>query len=166
MAPPALACNVCFPLFSRFTPHPATQPLRIVGHSLSRRPSALSWVELPRLPAQRYPLPPRLSPIPLTHSQSEPGSGVFRNHMTPAPSQVGLNANFCRLQSLGVGVNSRALLGGPNAPPAQAGGWGGSPRTLWIGKTSVTFGGRGLPSPVHIPGSWGLAPGWVGVIWL
>uniref|UniRef100_G3MYZ0 Ovo like zinc finger 2 n=2 Tax=Bos TaxID=9903 RepID=G3MYZ0_BOVIN len=72
---------------SKIKSPPPTQPLGIVGHSLSRRPSALSWVELPRLPAQRYPLPPRLSLNPLTHSQPEPGSGVFRNHMTPAPSQ-------------------------------------------------------------------------------
>ena len=43
--------------------------------------------------------------------------------MTPVPSQVGLSVSLFGLQALGVGVNSWALQGGPEAPlPRQRDG--------------------------------------------
>lgn len=80
---------------------------------------------------------------------------------------MGLNANLCGPQSLGVGVNSWALLGGPKAPPPPRLGDGEEALEHWgLGKLPLLLVGGVFPPPVHIPGSWGLALGWAGVIWL
>lgn len=56
----------------------------------------------------------------LSHSTDSRAAGAwewcFRNHVTPVPSQVGLGVSLFGLQALGVGVNSWALQGGPEAP--------------------------------------------------